>query len=177
MKYKVIMTITFTSALIILSSTYIFNNIDTKKNFIQDFSAKIVTNTNIDKNEIQQAKLNEYENVKQDFLIKKDTENIIRLIGVQGKFGITEPYFYENDFVSTILYLWGYEKDILNKQLKIVATNSNGESLIIPNLYKITKDGHGDVSDKNTISTATGYSRIQCGGNWNNIVDELMVKL
>ncbi|MBC2580074.1 hypothetical protein [Clostridium sp. DJ247] len=86
-----------------------------------------------------------------------------------------------------ILYFWGNENDILNKQLKIIASNNKGDILEVPNLYKLTKEGHIDVSsEKNTISTAREQLsiKIPTEGLWklsvyveNKLIGEVVVNV
>lgn len=138
--------------LIVFSGTFIYNN-KVKKTTIYS-PTEVVNKVNSSEDKTQQPQLDNNENSKQDFFIKKDSMNIFKLIGVQGKFGLTEPLYGNNNFIYTTLYLWGNGSEILNKQLKIIAVNSSGESIEVPNLYRITKEGHGDVTEKNTLSTA-----------------------
>lgn len=131
--------------LIGLTSSTIYNN--DKKVDISYYPIEVV---NGDESKVQQ-RLNSNQ---QNFFIKKDSVNIIKLIGVKGKFGFTEPLHESNNFINTTLYLWGNEGEILNKKLKITAVNDNGERIEISNLYEVTKDGHGEMVEKNILSTA-----------------------
>lgn len=143
---------------------YTYND---KKNIISQ-PIEISNKIDIGKEKVQISQVENTKELKQEFFIKENDMNVIKLLGVQGRFGLTEPRKRDN-FVYTTLYLWGNEKDILNKQLKIVASNSSGDNIEIPNLYKIIKDGHGDVVEKNTLSTARENlsMRLPSDGIWN----------
>jgi len=168
------------SALIILVSIYSFNIKVIKKITILKLSSKNISKINEATNKEQQPTTRKSEeSLNQNFFINNNSMNITRLIGGNDKFGFTEPKFTSNMFVYTTLYLWGNEVNILNKQLKIVASNSNGDNLEIPDLYKVTKEGHGVVSEKGIICTGRENLSFQLPriGKWtfNVYLDDLLL--
>lgn len=146
--------------------------------------------TAIDINEIKVKKNIDVSNINDDdksyFYVKKDNMNIIKLIGVRGKFGFTEDNYYANNFSYTNLYLWGDEDNILNKNLKITASNSQGNVIDIVDGFKIKKEGHAPEPSarENTTSTAVEQLNIKLSaeGTWklsvyidNNLIGEINI--
>ncbi|MFL0245563.1 hypothetical protein [Candidatus Clostridium stratigraminis] len=166
MNSKVLTLAVFVCVITFLGGTFAYSYIGKKT--IVSKSSETADKVNSSENKKQPSQLENNKELKHYFFIKENSMNAIKLIGIQGKFGLTEPRKQDN-FVYTTLYLWGNDKDVLNKQLKIVALNSSGNHIEIPNLYKITKDGHGDVVEKNTLSTARENlnMRLPSDGLWN----------
>jgi len=160
MKSKVWLIVTSISVLLILVGINMY-----KDNNKSNSTIRNISNSG---NNAKQSRLATSDKLKQEFLLKLDDMHTIKLLGVKGKFGFTEQLFYVNTPGTTTLYLWGNENDLLNKQLKIIAVNNIGDTVDIPNLYKITKDGHGEVMEENSISAAREQVTISLpkSGNW-----------
>lgn len=161
MKSKILIITASILILTALSIMYLNFNFSTNKKDVSNSSTKVINSFSSNEVTAQQKNSNIEDSLKQSFFVKNDDSSIIRLNGFQGKFGFTEPICYQRKLVSTTLYLWGNEKDILNKQLKIQALNSNGQNLEISNLQKVTKEGHIEYGAKNTIATAKEHLEME----------------
>ena len=58
-------------------------------------------------------------------------------------------YFYVDSFINTDWYFWGNEDSIINKPLKIIAVNDEGESMQVSRIDKISEDGNISTAKQN----------------------------
>ncbi|ERI95399.1 hypothetical protein HMPREF1982_00264 [Clostridiales bacterium oral taxon 876 str. F0540] len=160
MKNRVLMITT--TIFLFISTVIIYKNTNINEKVTDNSSSHArVINDNNNEVELQESFSKNKENIERYFFAIKGDRDIIILNGIQGKFGFTEPICYENNLVYTTLYLWSNKGDILSKNLKIIAVNANEENIEISNVYKVTKDGHEEYTEKNTVSTAKEQLNIQ----------------
>lgn len=125
-------------------------------------------------------------NSLQCFFAKSNQMNFIKLYGTKNKFGFTNEVYRTNEFTDTTLYLWGNNENILNRKLKITASNGNGNTIDIGQ-YQTSKEGHIKThGEKNTISTAMEELsvKIPSKGTWqlnvyidNNLVGKINIEV